>query len=193
GAGADTQLLETVGMFVSNALSSLTDLEEELLSVESAGDRVGDIVASIRRTVHTLKAEFGVLNMLAPQALCHQAETTIDAIVEHGKVFPVDALLAFGDLIKQFVERLAVDVKAEFGDPEAMLATLRELATNAERGVGADAERVELAAASRAAKVLATDVAASGPAPVPSVAPQVTSNGKTHERRLGASTQVVTP
>ncbi|MFN3240657.1 MAG: chemotaxis protein CheA [Planctomycetota bacterium] len=110
----DQQFAETVGMFVGNALGALTDLEEELLSVESAGDRFEETVSGIRRTVHTLKAEFGVLNMLTPQTLCHQAETTIDAIVESGQPFPVDTLLAFGDQIKQFVERLTHDVKAEF-------------------------------------------------------------------------------
>ena len=130
-ASDDLQYAETVGMFVSNALGALTDLEEELLSVESAGDRLEETVSGIRRTVHTIKAEFGVLNMLAPQSLCHQAETTIDAVLEHGAAFPVDTMLAFGDQIKQFLERLAADVKAEFGDPAPMLATLRELASKA--------------------------------------------------------------
>jgi two-component system, chemotaxis family, sensor kinase CheA len=135
---------ETVGLFVSNALGALTDLEEELLAVESPGDRFEETVAGIRRTVHTLKAEFGVLNMLAPQSLCHQAETTIDAIVESGASFPVDALLAFGDQIKQFIERLAGDVKAEFGDPEPMLVSLRQLAVNATDVRADDSEPVEL-------------------------------------------------
>lgn len=123
----DQQFAEAVGMFVGNALGALTDLEEELLSVESAGDRFEETVSGIRRTVHTLKAEFGVLNLLVPQQLCHQAETTIDAVVESDQPFPVDTLLAFGDQVKQFVERLTQDVKAQFGDAEPMLATLREI------------------------------------------------------------------
>lgn len=127
----EQQYAETVGMFVGNALSALQDLEEDLLSIESAGERLDEAVASIRRTVHTLKAEFGVLNMLGPQKLCHQAETTIDAIVENGMPFPVDTMLAVGDLIKQFVERLAQDVKAEFGGAESMLKTLLELSDQA--------------------------------------------------------------
>ncbi|MFT4511811.1 MAG: two-component system chemotaxis sensor kinase CheA [Planctomycetota bacterium] len=140
-ANEDQQYVETVSMFVSNALGALSDLEEELLSVESSGDRLEEIISSIRRTVHTLKAEFGVLNMLSPQALCHQAETTIDVLQEKGMPFPVDTMLAFGDLIKQFVDCLAADVKAEFGDPEPMLKTLRQLA---QRTVDA-AEAVEVA------------------------------------------------
>lgn len=143
-ATEDQRYVETVGMFVSNALGALSDLEEELLSVESAGEGLEETISGIRRTVHTLKAEFGVLNMLAPQALCHQAETTIDAIQENGGPFPVDTMLAFGDLIKQFVDRLAADVKAEFGDPEPMLNTLRHIAQQAISRLEDDGEPVEL-------------------------------------------------
>lgn len=141
---AEQQYAETVGMFVSNALGALGDLEEELLCVEGAGDRLDETVSGIRRTVHTLKAEFGVLNMLAPQALCHQAETTVDAIQENGAPFPVDTMLAFCDLIKQFVESLALDVKAEFGDPDPMMQTLRQLAQQAMARLDDDDEPVEL-------------------------------------------------
>lgn len=152
----DQQYVETVGMFVSNALGALSDLEEELLSVESAGERLDETIAGIRRTVHTLKAEFGVLNMLSPQALCHQAETTIDAIQESGALFPVDTMLAFGDLIKQFVDSLAEDVKADFGDPEPMLNTLRQIAQQAPRCLDDDGEplvSIEAATAVQAAMV----------------------------------------
>jgi len=126
-AGDDQHYAETVGMFVSNALTAVSDIEEELLSVETAGDALEDTVSSIRRTVHTLKAEFGVLNMLPPQKLCHQAETTIDAVVEHGAAFPVDLMLQFGDQIKQYLERLAADVHAQFGDAEPMLKQFSEI------------------------------------------------------------------
>jgi two-component system chemotaxis sensor kinase CheA len=156
GATQDQQYVETVGMFVSNALGALSDLEEELLSVESAGERLDETIDGIRRTVHTLKAEFGVLNMLAPQALCHQAETTIDAIQENGALFPVDTMLAFGDLIKQFVDSLAEDVKADFGDPEPMLNTLRRIAQQALSCLDDDGEplvSVEAATAAQTAMV----------------------------------------
>lgn len=155
-ATQDQQYVETVGMFVSNALGALSDLEEELLSVESAGERLDETIAGIRRTVHTLKAEFGVLNMLAPQALCHQAETTIDAIQENGALFPVDTMLAFSDLIKQFVDSLAEDVKADFGDPEPMLNTLRRVAQQALSCLDDDGEplvSVEAATAAQTAMV----------------------------------------
>ncbi|MGK0156372.1 MAG: two-component system chemotaxis sensor kinase CheA, partial [Neolewinella sp.] len=167
-ATQDQQYVETVGMFVSNALGALSDLEEELLSVESAGERLDETIAGIRRTVHTLKAEFGVLNMLAPQALCHQAETTIDAIHENGALFPVDTMLAFGDLIKQFVDSLAEDVKADFGDPEPMLNTLRRIAQQALSCLDDDGEPLVSAEAATAAQTAM--VALQAPTTVPASA-----------------------
>ncbi|MCB9879645.1 MAG: chemotaxis protein CheA [Planctomycetes bacterium] len=133
-AEEERHFIETVGLFVTNALGTLNDLEEDLLSLETATDRLDETVAAIRRVVHTLKAEFGVLNLNAPQALCHQAETTIDACTENDAPLPVDLLLQLCDNLKQFVERLAQDVKAAFGDPEPMLLKLREVATAANQG-----------------------------------------------------------
>lgn len=141
----DQQFAESVGMFVSNALTSVSDIEEELLTVEAAGDNLEETVANIRRGVHTLKAEFDVLNMLAPQDLCHQAETTIDAVVEHGAPFPVDVMLQFSDQIRHFLERLAADVHSQFGDAEPMLVTLREIEQSAKDQPADGDEPVDLA------------------------------------------------
>ena len=126
-ADEERHFAETVGMFVSHGLGTLAELEEEVLAVE-ASEKPEETVAGIRRTVHTLKAEFGVLNMMAPQKLCHQAETTIDACVEHGQPFPVDVMLACVDLLKQFMDRLTRDLKAECGDVEPLLRKLRGIA-----------------------------------------------------------------
>ncbi|MCU0865283.1 MAG: chemotaxis protein CheA [Planctomycetes bacterium] len=130
-ADDEQHFAETVGMFVAQAIGALAELEEEVLAVE-ASDRPADTIAGVRRTMHTLKAEFGVLNMVGPQQLCHQAETTIDACVESGGGFPVDVLLQGIDLLKQFLDRLTHDVRAPFGDVEPVLQKLRDLAAAAQ-------------------------------------------------------------
>jgi two-component system chemotaxis sensor kinase CheA len=121
---------ETVGMFVSHAIGAIAELEEEALALESSA-KPDETIAGIRRTVHTLKAEFGVLNMTAPQTLCHQLETTIDACVDRQQPFPVDVLLQCVDLLKQFLDRLTRDVKATFADVDPLLAKLRTVAGEA--------------------------------------------------------------
>ncbi len=129
-AEEEKHFFETVGLFVSHSIGVIAELEEEVLSLESS-EKPQVTVAGIRRTVHTLKAEFGVLNMSAPQTLCHQSETAIDACVEHGQPFPVDVMLLVVDLLKQFLERLTRDVKAPFGDVEPLLRKLRGLIDSA--------------------------------------------------------------
>lgn len=118
---------ESVGMFLTQASGNLADLEEELLAIEQADDPK-DAVASIRRVVHTMKAEFGVLNMLGAQRLCHLSESAIDAWAGSGRPFPVDVMLECADQLKQHVERLAKDVAAPFPEPAALLAKLTALA-----------------------------------------------------------------
>ena len=125
-AEEEKHFAETVGLFISHGIGVLADLEEEVLSIEGS-EKPAETIAGIRRTIHTLKAEYGVLNMSAAQKLCHQAETAIDVCVEHGKAFPVDLMLACVDLLKQFMERLTRDSSAECGDVEPLLRKLRNI------------------------------------------------------------------
>ncbi|MBM4062688.1 MAG: hypothetical protein FJ265_16565, partial [Planctomycetes bacterium] len=136
----EKHFLETVGMFVSHAIGTVAELEEDVLAVE-ASQAPGETIGEIRRVVHTLKAEFGVLNMAGPQKLCHEAETTIDACTERGRPFPVDVMLECADALKQHLERLTRDVRAEFPDATVLLGKLTAIAAAAAADEGA---RVEL-------------------------------------------------
>lgn len=130
---ADRLHKEAVAAFAGNALCALAELEEELLSLESGAELREDALSSVRRTVHTLKAEFGVLGMAGAQALCHEAETGIDAFAaadRHAGPL-VDALLAFGDYVKQAVERLAAGADFEFDAPPNLAEQLRALRASA--------------------------------------------------------------
>lgn len=137
-ADEERHFAETVGMFVSHAIGAIAELEEEVLAVE-ASEKPEETVAGIRRVVHTMKAEFGVLNMVAAQKLCHQAESTIDACTEHGAPFPVDAMLQCVDALKQFLESCTRDVHAEMRDVAPLLQKLGEVAAAAGRSGDADA------------------------------------------------------
>ena len=145
-ADDEKHFAETVGMFVSHAIGAVAELEEEVLALE-ASEKPGDTIAGVRRAVHTLKAEFGVLNMTGPQKLCHQTETLIDACTENDAAFPVDVMLQCVDTLKQFLDCLTRDVKAEMGDIDALLRKLRQVtdaATNRTAGPAAAELRVQL-------------------------------------------------
>ncbi|MGE3175298.1 MAG: chemotaxis protein CheA [Planctomycetota bacterium] len=125
---------DTIAVFVGNALGAVAELEEEILSVES-GAQPEDAVGAIRRIVHTLKAEFGVLQMAHAQRLCHDAETAIDACTERGQHFPVDVMLAVADWLQQYLDVLSRDVTAASPPATALVQRLRDLQTH---GVGED-------------------------------------------------------
>lgn len=141
-ADDEKQYCETVGMFVSHAIGCMQELEEEILGVESSQEP-SEAVGGIRRVVHTLKAEFGVLNMQAPQQLCHQAESMIDACVEGGKPFPVDVMLEVADRLKQFLDKLARDVRSEFAPATLLLDKMRRIAAGEVVAAATDAPAAE--------------------------------------------------
>jgi two-component system chemotaxis sensor kinase CheA len=125
---------ETLAMFIGHASGTLADLEEEILAIEGAADPA-ETIGAVRRGVHTLKAEFGVLGMRGPQDLCHLAESAIDAVQAARQPFPVDTMLACADALKQFVDRLAADDRAVFPSTGELTAKLQQLLA----GSGADA------------------------------------------------------
>ncbi|MBK8097869.1 MAG: chemotaxis protein CheA [Planctomycetes bacterium] len=122
----EKHFLETVGVFVGHALGTLSELEDDILLVESAPDQ-NEAVGAIRRVVHTLKAEFGVLNMTVAQKLCHQAETAIDASTDSGRAFPVDVMLEIADWLRQYLDRLTKDAHGEPPVATSLLEKLRLL------------------------------------------------------------------
>ncbi|MCA8974240.1 MAG: chemotaxis protein CheA [Planctomycetes bacterium] len=136
-ADDEKHFLETLGMFVSHAIGSVAELEEDILSVESTEEEHhAEVIGGIRRIIHTLKAEFGVLNLLPAQKLCHETETAIDAIADSGNEFPADQMLECADVLKSYLERLIRDASAPLADVTELLGKLR----GASRVVGGGAE-----------------------------------------------------
>ncbi|MFM1873191.1 MAG: hypothetical protein RL398_2613, partial [Planctomycetota bacterium] len=138
----ERQYCETVGMFVSHAMGCMQELEEEILGVESSQEPT-EAVGGIRRVVHTLKAEFGVLNMQAPQQVCHLAESMIDACAEAGRPFPVDVMLEVADQLKQFLDKLARNVRAEFPPATLLLDKMRRITAGEVVAATSEATAVE--------------------------------------------------
>ncbi|MCW5777715.1 MAG: chemotaxis protein CheA, partial [Phycisphaeraceae bacterium] len=101
----------------------LAELEGRLLALEqSPAD--GDAIGAIRRAVHTLKGECGVLSLHEVQRLCHEAESLIDGAVEHGHCVPIDPLLALVDWLKGYISRLATDHNAAPTDHDRLRSLL---------------------------------------------------------------------
>lgn len=107
-------------------LSGCADILEELesLTVGLESDPNGEALSEVRRGIHTLKGECGVLSLATAQRICHEAETLIDETTGQGKAFPASEILAVLDWMKAYSQLLESDPAAEAPEYSDLLASL---------------------------------------------------------------------
>lgn len=156
--------VELITAWVAGCDGMLSDLESRLLTLErSPAD--AEVIAEIRRTMHTLKGECGVLSLHAPQQLCHEAESLIDARIEAGKPVPIDPFLELLDWLKAYLTKLSSDYNAKPDDHTRVLNAIL-----AAQGV-APAPTAAVAPATAAAVAAPAVTQAAAPTPPPAHKP----------------------
>ncbi len=110
---ADPELLLA---WVASCESSLPEIEHLAVTAESHG-LTPETAADIRRRIHTLKGECGVLSLSEAQSLCHDLESLIDASADR---FPTEAVLAVADWMKTLATSLRAHPSA--AEPDATIA-----------------------------------------------------------------------
>jgi len=118
GEAVDSELLSS---WVTECGHTLVELESQVMAVESSGNSP-EVLAEIRRRLHTFKGECGVLSLHAAQTLCHEAESYIDHCIAEGLALPVDALLELVDWMRGYVAVLSSDPRVPAPDHAAILA-----------------------------------------------------------------------
>lgn len=132
---ADDQGL--IAAWITGCDGMLTDLEDRLLALERTPTD-GEVIADIRRTMHTLKGECGVLSLHTAQKLCHEAETLLDLCVETKRPIPIDPFLLLLDWLRAYTGRLSADHAAvPTGHAEVMDAIHRAQETQQEQAAPA--------------------------------------------------------
>ncbi len=167
----DTELVE---LWVGSAAIALNELEEQILNLESAGDgeEAEELLSTIKRGLHTLKGESGVLGAHEAQTLCHEAESAIVRAAEQGAPFPVDPVLALLDWMRAFADVLDENPNVPTPSPDALLAQIQQVCP--EEGADATAAETETNAAPSTAEADAQSAqdatVASEPAEAPAAA-----------------------
>lgn len=123
--------------WITSCDGMLGELEALLLVVERE-PKDAEAQAEIRRIVHTLKGECGVLALHNVQGLCHEAETLMDKRSTAGEAPAVDVLLELVDWLKNCIAALAVNPNADTGGHEKLLAKI-VAAQGVESAAGAEA------------------------------------------------------
>jgi len=107
-SGVDPELVDA---WVVATLDNLGDLEAVLLHAENDGV-TPDMLGDVRRRVHTLKGECGVLSLHDAARVCHDVESRIDRALDSDEPFPIDLVFAFGDWLKSYVQLIAESIDA---------------------------------------------------------------------------------
>ncbi len=130
----DEEDVELFNAWLDDCGARFDELEVSILATDE-GVNCTELVALIRREIHTLKAEFGVFGLTTGQQLCHNAETGIDRCVDQGMAIPIDPLLSLVDWCKTYIGGLSESLQTTPPNPQLLseqIDQLGHLATPAE-------------------------------------------------------------
>mgnify|MGYP003571169161 CR=1 FL=1 len=116
---------ELFSAWVSSSEDTLNEIEAQVLALVSK-ENGADAVDEIRRRIHTIKGECGVVSAHSMQALFHEAESAIDRASEAGERFPTDEILELVDWSRRQLERATPESPSNDEGHDALLARLRE-------------------------------------------------------------------
>lgn len=120
---------EVIGEFLIESHENLDRLDRDLVELEK-DPRSAEIIASIFRTVHTIKGTCGFLGFEKLERLAHAAENLLGKLRDGELVVDVEiasALLATGDALRAMLEEIE-RTGAEGGDDHSeLIATLTRL------------------------------------------------------------------
>jgi two-component system chemotaxis sensor kinase CheA len=115
----DHELLEA---WISGCADILDELESLTIGLESEFNV--ESLDEVRRGIHTLKGECGVLSLSVAQKICHEAETLIDETTTHSHEFPANEILAVIDWLKGYIQLLETNPSAQAPNYDAVTAML---------------------------------------------------------------------
>ncbi|MCU0711751.1 MAG: Hpt domain-containing protein [Pirellula sp.] len=122
--GLDESDPELLAEFVVEGIQGLSDIESDLLSLETDGSTDAELVNRIFRAVHTIKGNATFLKLHNLVSVAHKAESLLDRVragTESATAVVTDAVLAAVDALKGMLQ--TSDIGASF-DCQAPLAKL---------------------------------------------------------------------
>ena len=98
---------ELLALFIGSANDNLADLEEALLELENTSEEPDELLAQVKRSLHTIKGECGVIPLPEAARLCHAAEDLLDNGAQSGGGVPIPVLLEVCDWLSSYSHQLA--------------------------------------------------------------------------------------
>jgi chemotaxis protein histidine kinase CheA len=122
---------ELLASWIGGCASGLTDLENIVVGLDGGSAAAAEVVAEVRRRLHTLKGECGVLSLHQAQKLWHHAESAVDECIERSGPAPAQLILELIDWMRSYVTALGADPRAVAPDHADLLARLTAAAGRA--------------------------------------------------------------
>ncbi len=114
---AEEQDTELIAEFVQESVQGLSEIESDLLTLESAGSSDRELINRIFRTVHTIKGSGGYLKLSSLVSVAHRAETLLDNIrvgTQEPTPTVTDAVLGAIDTLKQMLDTADLGATLDF-------------------------------------------------------------------------------
>jgi two-component system chemotaxis sensor kinase CheA len=126
-----SELDEVISEFVVESYENLDQLDRDLLALEDDPDDRA-VLASVFRTIHTVKGTCGFLGYGKLEAIAHVGENLLSKLRDGAlRLTPemADALLALSDAVRAIlgeIERTGLEGDVDYGDLKATLTRLNE-------------------------------------------------------------------
>jgi two-component system chemotaxis sensor kinase CheA len=118
--------MELLAAWLPSAPGALDELCN--LAVELGGKHDAEQFATLKRGLHTLKGECGVIGLNPAQELCHRMEDALSACETGRREFPADAVLAVLDWLKAYASLLGeAGSAATMPDPPDTLRVVEQI------------------------------------------------------------------
>lgn len=117
----DADLFEA---WVSSSEDTLNEIEAQVLAIVS-GEGNPESIGEVRRRIHTIKGECGVVSAHTPQELFHEAESAIDRSIEQEARFPADEILDLVDWMRRLLEDATPASASSWESNDSLLTSLK--------------------------------------------------------------------
>ncbi len=146
GAAVDESMADIVDEFLIESYENLDQLDRDLVELEKApGDE--NLLASIFRTIHTIKGTCGFLGLVKLETVSHVGETLLSKMRDGELIFNreiASALLTLVDAIRQILSSIEVSGREGDADYTELVKTLESMVIDDSVSISPPPDREDL-------------------------------------------------
>ena len=152
---------ETLQIFIEESLEHLSDIENDFLVIEDAGEDIDeDMVNKVYRAAHSIKGGAGFMGLTKIKDLTHELEDILGKIRSRDLIPNpeiINIMLNAADMTKELIENVATSNEADISEHVTALKSINEPATFYEEEQLADPEPAQAIAFDNVKDIIAKE------------------------------------